>query len=113
LPTVYTQPEGSTGCCALAIPTHPIGRPDKLRTQHLAGLLTPTLICQGNREQFGTQEEVSRYTLSNNIEILWLEDGDHGLKPRKKISAFTAADHLVTMATAVRTWIATIGRTHR
>jgi predicted alpha/beta-hydrolase family hydrolase len=92
------------GLLCLGYPFHPIGQPDKLRTRHLAELRTPTLICQGTRDQFGTQDEVSRYTLSKSIEILWLEDGDHSLKPRKNVSGFTAADHLTTMATAVRTW---------
>lgn len=92
------------GLLCLGYPFHPIGQPDKLRTQHLAELRTPTLICQGTRDQFGTQDEVSRYTLSKSIEILWLEDGDHGLKPRKKVSGFTAAEHLATMAAAVKTW---------
>ncbi|PZM15038.1 alpha/beta family hydrolase [Rhizobium tubonense] len=92
------------GLLCLGYPFHPIGQPDKLRTQHLAELQTPTLICQGTRDQFGTQDEVSRYTLSKSIEILWLEDGDHGLKPRKKVSGFTAAEHLATMAAAVKTW---------
>ena len=59
-----------------------------MRTKHLAGLKTPALICQGTRDEFGTRDEVAGYTLSDNIEILWLEDGDHDLKPRKAISGF-------------------------
>ena len=42
--------------------------------------------------------------LSDRIELLWLEDGDHDLKPRKSVSGFTAADHLRTMAAAVSDW---------
>jgi uncharacterized protein len=98
------------GLLCLGYPFHPIGQPDKLRTQHLAGLVTPTLICQGTRDQFGTRDEVSSYTLSKKIELLWLEDGDHGLKPRKKISGFTAADHLASMAGAVKSWAATLAQ---
>lgn len=48
--------------------------------------------------------EVAGYTLSTSIELLWLEDGDHDLKPRKAISGFTAAQHLVTVAEAVADW---------
>jgi hypothetical protein len=47
---------------------------------------------------------VSAYSLSPVIEILWLEDGDHDLKPRKSISGFSSADHLKTMAKAVSIW---------
>ncbi|MCY1380072.1 hypothetical protein D9M69_678570 [compost metagenome] len=59
------------------------------------------MICQGTRDEFGTREEVPGYLLSDAIEILWLEDGDHDLKPRKTISGHSAADHLKTMAETV------------
>lgn len=92
------------GLLCLGYPFHPPAKPEQLRTQHLKALKTPALICQGTRDEFGTREEVSGYELSDRIEILWLEDGDHDLKPRKKISGFSAADHLATMAEAVRGW---------
>jgi predicted alpha/beta-hydrolase family hydrolase len=59
---------------------------------------------QGTRDPFGTREEVATYTLSKSIEILWLEDGDHDLKPRKAVSGFTPADHMLAMADHVSTW---------
>ncbi len=93
------------GLLCLGYPFHPPGRPGQLRTGHLAGLTTPTLICQGTRDEFGTRDEVAGYRLSGKIEMLWLEDGDHDLKPRKSISGFSAADHLRTMAGAVTTWL--------
>ncbi|WP_428426206.1 alpha/beta family hydrolase [Pararhizobium sp.] len=92
------------GLLCLGYPFHPPGKPENLRTHHLAELKTPTLICQGTRDEFGTREEVAGYVLSGNIRILWLEDGDHDLKPRKTISGFSAADHLKTMAGTVKTW---------
>jgi len=96
------------GLLCLGYPFHPPGKPDQLRTKHLAGLKTPTLICQGTRDEFGTRDEVAGYTLSPAIEILWLEDGDHDLKPRKSVSGFSAADHLATLARAVSGWSARI-----
>ncbi|AGS24680.1 alpha/beta fold hydrolase [Rhizobium etli] len=92
------------GLICLGYPFHPPGQPGKLRTGHLKRLKTPTLICQGTRDEFGTKDEVPGYDLSDRIEILWLEDGDHDLKPRKKISGFAAADHLATMAKAAKAW---------
>ncbi len=92
------------GLLCLGYPFHPPAKPEQLRTQHLEGLKTPTLICQGTRDEFGTREEVSGYRLSSAIEILWLEDGDHDLKPRKTISGFSTADHLKTMADTVGRW---------
>ena len=84
--------------------SYPPGKPTQLRTAHLADLKTPTLICQGTRDEFGTRDEVAGYALSDRIELLWLEDGDHDLKPRKSVSGFTAADHLRTVAAAVSDW---------
>jgi len=64
-------------------PFHPPGRPEKLRTEHLENLNTPALFCQGTRDPFGTCEEADGFTLSKSIRFHWLEDGDHGFKPRK------------------------------
>ncbi|NGN39517.1 alpha/beta hydrolase [Mesorhizobium sp. CGMCC 1.15528] len=98
------------GLLCLGYPFHPPGKPEQLRTKHLAGLRTPTLICQGTRDEFGTRDEVPAYQLSDRIEILWLEDGDHDLKPRKSISGFSAADHLKTLADAVTAWVGKLAR---
>ena len=94
------------GLLCLGYPFHPPAKPAQLRTKHLAALRTPTLIVQGTRDEFGTREEVAAYSLSPAIELLWLEDGDHDLKPRKAISGFTTAGHLKTMADAVAGWAA-------
>lgn len=92
------------GLLCLGYPFHPPEKPQQLRTAHLKELKTPTLICQGTRDPFGTRDEVASYALSQPIEILWLEDGDHDLKPRKKTSGFSAADHLKTVARTTRDW---------
>lgn len=76
-------------------PFHPPAKPQQLRTAHLAGLRTPTLIVQGERDEFGTPDEVATYTLSASITLHWLRDGDHSFKPRKA-SGCTAAQHEAT-----------------
>ena len=96
------------GLLCLGYPFHPPEKPAQLRTAHLMTLETPTLICQGTRDPFGTVAEVPGYGLPARIEILWLEDGDHDLKPRKSISGFSAADHLATMARAMKAWTGTL-----
>ncbi|BCH22380.1 alpha/beta hydrolase family protein [Mesorhizobium sp. L-8-3] len=98
------------GLLCLGYPFHPPAKPEQLRTKHLADLRTPTLICQGTRDDFGARDEVAGYTLSDSIEILWLEDGDHDLKLRKAVSGFSAADHLKTLAEGVTGWFARITR---
>lgn len=67
----------------LGYPFHPPGKPERLRTAHLEEIRTPTLICQGARDSFGNEEDVSSYRLSTQIRFCWLPDGDHGFKPRK------------------------------
>lgn len=94
------------GLVCLGYPFHPPGRPERPRTAHLATLATPALICQGTRDPFGTPEDVAGYALSDRIELLWLADGDHDLRPRKRVTGLTAVDHLRTVAAAVADWSA-------
>ena len=74
---------GVAGLVCLGYPFHPPGKPERLRTEHLAALATPTLVVQGARDPFGSKDEVAGYALSPAIRIHWAPDGDHGLKPRK------------------------------
>lgn len=97
------------GLLCLGYPFHPPAKPDQLRTAHLADLRCPTLICQGTRDEFGTREDVASYALSKTIDLLWLEDGDHDLKPRVSVSGFNAADHLRTVTNTVLAWTSHIG----
>ncbi|NKB53863.1 MAG: alpha/beta hydrolase [Rhizobiaceae bacterium] len=93
------------GLLCVGYPFHPIGKPEKLRTEHLKQFRTPTLICQGTRDQFGSKDEVSEYDLPSAIQLGWFEDGDHDLKPRKRVSGFTHADHIKSMGGAVSQWV--------
>jgi predicted alpha/beta-hydrolase family hydrolase len=94
------------GLVCLGYPFHPPGRPQQLRTKHLADLKTPTLIVHGTRDEFGIPDEIATYALSPAIRVLFVEDGDHDLRPRKSISGFSAGDHLKTMAKEVSAFVA-------
>lgn len=74
---------GVAGLVCLGYPFHPPGKPEKTRTEHLKTLKTPTLICQGERDPFGTRDDVAGYDLSPAIDVFWLEDGNHSLEPRR------------------------------
>ena len=95
---------GAAGLVCLGYPFHPPGRPEQLRTAHLEGLRTPTLICQGTRDPFGNQGEISGYSLSNKIEMNWIDEGDHSFKARKS-SGRTEAQNLAEAAEAVVTFV--------
>ena len=74
---------GVAGLVCLGYPFHPVGNPNKLRVEHLRTIKTPTLILQGERDPFGSREEVAKYKLSRVVKMKWIKDGDHSLKPRK------------------------------
>jgi predicted alpha/beta-hydrolase family hydrolase len=92
------------GLLCIGYPFHPMGKPDVLRTAHLVHLQTPTLIAQGTRDALGARDEVAGYVLSPNIGMLWLEDGDHDLTPRKSVSGFSPQDHRNTLAARAADW---------
>lgn len=72
---------GPLGVVCLGYPFHAPGRPDRPRIDHLRAMSTPALIVQGTRDPFGKPEEVTSYGLSPMIEVRWVADGDHDLKP--------------------------------
>lgn len=92
------------GLLGIGYPFHPPKKPENLRTKHLKKLQTPTLICQGTRDPFGTNEEVPQYDISENIRVEWFEDGDHDLRPRKKITGITMTDQMARLGTVVGAW---------
>ena len=81
------------GIACLGFPFHPANKPDSLRTAHFPLIKQPVFIAQGDRDKLGNKVEVESYGLPDDIQWLWLEDGDHDLKPRVK-SGFTHQDHL-------------------
>jgi predicted alpha/beta-hydrolase family hydrolase len=55
---------------------------------------------QGERDALGNRAEVEGYDLDNSIDIVWLPDGDHSFKPRKK-SGHTEEENLTAAVDAV------------
>ncbi len=96
------------GLLCIGYPFHPPKKPENLRTKHLKELKTPTLICQGTRDPFGTKEEVPQDEISDRIRVEWFENGDHDLRPRKKITGMTMADQMTHMGMVVRSWCASL-----
>ncbi len=78
------RPRSVQGVVALGYPFHPPGKPEKTRTQHLATINMPMLICQGTRDPFGKPDEVASYGLPDCVRLHWLEGGDHDFKPLKR-----------------------------
>lgn len=87
------------GSACLGFPFHAPGKEPKNRLDHLQDLAEPLLIVQGTRDTMGTQEDVQDYLkagrISSKIEMAWLTDGNHDLKPRK-VSGFSHQEHINT-----------------
>ncbi|MEP1446686.1 MAG: alpha/beta family hydrolase [Paraglaciecola sp.] len=91
--SMLLQESTALGCICMGYPFHPPGKPEKLRTEHLETINKPVLILQGERDTFGTRQEIAKYNLSTQVQISYLPDGDHSFKPRK-VSGFTLDGHI-------------------
>ena len=85
------------GSACMGFPFHAPAKDPKDRLDHLQKLTQPLLIVQGTRDIMGTREDVNGYIqearISATIQISWLDDGDHDLKPRK-VSGFRHQQHI-------------------
>ena len=74
---------GASGLVALSYPLHPVGKPERLRVEHFPGLRVPTLFVNGDRDPFGTPEEVAAHigTIAGPTTMHWLKGQGHNPKP--------------------------------
>ena len=71
------------GLVCVCYPLHPPKQPEKLRSEHLPRILTPTLFVSGTRDEFGTVEELTAATKPMNKKThVWIEGARHDLKNR-------------------------------
>lgn len=81
------------GVLCLGYPFHPPGKPEKTRTGHFPDILCPVLVCQGERDPFGTRTEIENMRLPSHVSLYWLPDGNHDLAPRVR-SGITKEENL-------------------
>jgi hypothetical protein len=77
----------AAGVVCLGYPFHPPNKPDTVRMTPLQGAGLPVLICQGDRDPFGSAAEVAGCGLPAHVSVAYLEDGDHDFKPRGRSPA--------------------------
>src|SRR5438270_12862508 len=94
------------GAVVFGYPFHPPGQPNKLRTAHLENLATPMLVLQGERDIFGSRDDVAGYRLSPQIRIEWIPEVDHSLNAR----ATSARTELMNLLHAIDTAAAFMSR---
>ncbi|GGW76034.1 alpha/beta family hydrolase [Alteromonas halophila] len=91
--TMVANDTDCVGVIAFGYPFHPPGKPEKTRTSHLPELKVPLCVIQGERDTFGTQQDVESYTFNDSTTCHFLADGDHSFKPRKA-SGYTQQQHI-------------------
>ena len=88
----------AAGLVLLSYPLHPPGRPDKLRIEHLPLLQLPVLAVSGERDPFGTPDELRAHLAAI---------------PGPLTTVFVPGTHTpsndAAVAQAVRDWLATLG----
>lgn len=78
--------EAVSGLVFLGYPLHPPGKPEQLRSAHLAAIRKPMLFIQGERDPFGTPAELTPILkkLKPSATIYPIANGDHSFKVPKR-----------------------------
>jgi predicted alpha/beta-hydrolase family hydrolase len=73
--------DGLSGIVVFGYPLHPPGKPDQLRVAHLPSIAAPVLILQGERDAFGTPQELRPPldSMTVPVELHIVQGGDHSL----------------------------------
>lgn len=102
--------EGVAGLVLLGYPLHPPGKPEQLRTKHLPALAVPTLIVQGERDTFGTPDELRPVLrgLKAKTKLFVVEAGDHSFKVPKSAGVTQAQVHARVLDEVARWLRATV-----
>ena len=71
----------AAGLVLISYPLHPPGKPEKLRTEHFPALTVPCLFVSGERDAFGTPEELESATraITGRVTHVWIQRGRHEL----------------------------------
>ena len=88
----------AAGLVLLSYPLHPPGKPDRLRTEHLPALDVPVLFVSGDKDAFGSPDELTAAAeaIPGPVTFVWLRGGHD---PRNADDAIVAA---------VRDWLRTL-----
>ena len=83
---------GAAAVVALAFPLHPPTRPERSRAEELRSCPVPVMVVQGDRDPFGTADEVRRAAgrRGAGVRVVPVPGGDHGLA-RVDLDAAAAA----------------------
>jgi hypothetical protein len=97
------------GVVLLGYPLHPPGKPEQPRVAHLPRITVPVLIVQGDRDAFGTPDEVrpAFASLGTRATLHVVEGGDHSLRvPRS--AAVSQQDVYNGVLDAIAGWVQSV-----
>jgi predicted alpha/beta-hydrolase family hydrolase len=82
------------GVVCFGYPLHPPGKPDQLRIAHLPSISAPMLVIQGERDTFGTPDELRPHleAMTAAVRLHVIPRGDHSLTVRGRPPAATYAE---------------------
>ena len=83
--------ESLSGVVCLGYPLHPPGKPQQLRVAHLPSIAVPVLVIQGERDTFGTPDELRPHleAMKAEVHLHVIPRGDHSLTVRSRPAAET------------------------
>lgn len=96
---------GQAGLVLLAFPLHPPGKPDRSRLSELLQAAAPTLIIQGEKDTFGTPDQVADALAAagrGDVRLVRMPEVGHTLAPKAN-----ATEGQVAEAERVLTWSVT------
>ncbi len=75
------EPKIAAALLLLSYPLHPPDKPAKMRTEHFPSLRTPALFVSGERDGFGTPEELQAalHMIPARTELLMIASAGHEL----------------------------------
>jgi predicted alpha/beta-hydrolase family hydrolase len=86
--------ESLSGVVCFGYPLHPPGKPEQLRVAHLPSITVPVLVIQGERDTFGTPDELRPHldAVQAKVTLHAIARGDHSLAVRGKSPAETQSE---------------------
>lgn len=103
--------ERADGLILLGYPLQPAGRPQVLRSKHLARIACPVLFVQGSRDRLCDLSLLRRVlpTMPAPVTLHVIDEGDHSFKVPKRIGK-TERQVWEEIAVVVASWLARGGR---
>ena len=101
-------PTSVVACIALGYPLHPPGKPGQLRVAHLGAIGVPLLVIQGERDPFGSPDDVTREFAAAGAcpLVVPIAHGGHGFEVRVRDAK--QADVHARVADTIAQWLDTL-----